>query len=162
LHGTLFENVSFLDETISRDQVLKSLELVGLSSLVADLPGGLESRIGPSERGLSGGQIQRLGIARALARNPQLVILDEPTSALDVDAERIVADALNVVRSRPDVLVIVIAHRPSTLALCDEIVVLENGRIASAGKLDEVAGESEFLSRTWCSGQNDSDARGRE
>jgi len=148
LHGSLAENVSFLDETINADQIAECLRAVGLEDLM-DLPGGLAADLGPTGRSLSGGQVQRLGIARALVREPKLVILDEPTSALDVNAERLVGDALAALRGRSDVLVVVIAHRASTLAFCDEIVVMQDGRVVAAGRSDEVALESEFLARTW-------------
>ena len=128
LHGSLAENVSFFNNSISRSQVAAVLREVGLQELVDSLPGGLDAVLGPTGRSLSGGQVQRLGIARALVRNPALVVLDEPTSALDMNAERIIGEALTALRGRSDVLVIVIAHRPSTLELCDEIVMLDAGR----------------------------------
>jgi ATP-binding cassette, subfamily B, bacterial len=149
LHGSLVENVSFLDESTTRDQVATALKAVGLEELTDLLAGGLDAELGPTGRSLSGGQVQRLGIARALVREPRLVILDEPTSALDVNAERIVGDALAALRGRSDVLVVIIAHRPSTLAMCDEFLVLQDGRVAAAGKSDVIAGQSEFLARTF-------------
>jgi ABC-type multidrug transport system fused ATPase/permease subunit len=149
LHGTVIENVSFLDESITRDQVETALKAVGLGELIALLAGGLDAELGPTGRSLSGGQVQRLGIARALVREPRLVILDEPTSALDVNAERIVADALAALRGRSDVVVVIIAHRPSTLALCDEFLVLQDGQVAAAGRSDVVSVQSEFLARTF-------------
>lgn len=149
LHGSLAENVSFFDDSISRDQLAASLKAVGLEELMEGLPGGLDTPLGPTGRSLSGGQVQRLGIARAFAREPRLVILDEPTSALDVDSERIVKDALASLRRRSDVLVVVIAHRPSTLALCDEMVVLQEGQVAAAGRSADVALHNDFLAKTW-------------
>jgi ABC-type multidrug transport system fused ATPase/permease subunit len=94
LHASLAENVSFLDDSISREQIAETLRAVGLEGLEEILPGGLDAPLGPTGRSLSGGQVQRLGIARALVRKPRLVVLDEPTSALDVEAESIVKDAL--------------------------------------------------------------------
>ncbi|RPH53416.1 MAG: ATP-binding cassette domain-containing protein, partial [Acidobacteria bacterium] len=149
LHGSLVENVSFLDESITRDQVARALKAVGLEELTDLLAGGLDAELGPTGRSLSGGQVQRLGIARALVREPRLVILDEPTSALDVNAERIVGDALGALRGRSDVLIVIIAHRPSTLALCDEFLVLQDGHVVAAGRSDVVATQSEFLARTF-------------
>jgi ATP-binding cassette, subfamily B, bacterial len=148
LHGTLADNVSFFDESISREKIAATLSAVGLGELVDSMPGGLDADVGPTSRNLSGGQVQRIGIARALVRDPRLVVLDEPTSALDVNAERLVGDALGALRGRPDVLVIVIAHRPSTLALCDEIVVLQDGRVTATGRSRDVAGQSEFFAST--------------
>ena len=149
LHGSLVDNVSFLDDSVGPEQVVASLRAVGLEELPVALPGGLYAELGPTGRSLSGGQVQRLGIARALVREPRLVVLDEPTSALDVDAERIIGDALTALRGRQDVLVVVIAHRPSTLALCDEMVVLSQGEIVAAGRSHVVATQSDFLARTW-------------
>ena len=152
LHGTLRENVTYLDESISRDRVENVLRAIGLLQLVETLPNGVETRLGVSERNLSGGQVQRLGIARSLVREPRLVVLDEPTSALDVNAERLVADALASLRGRTDMLVVVIAHRPSTLALCDEIIVLQDGQVTGVGRSEELALQSDFLAATWATG----------
>jgi ATP-binding cassette, subfamily B, bacterial len=149
LHGTLADNVSFFDESISRDRIARTLSAVGLGELMESMPGGLDLDVGPTTRNLSGGQVQRIGIARALVRDPRLVVLDEPTSALDVNAERLVGDALAALRGRSDVLVVVIAHRPSTLALCDEMVVLQDGHVTAAGRSQDVALQSEFLAATW-------------
>jgi ATP-binding cassette subfamily B protein len=149
LHGSLAENVAFLDYSISDARIAASLEAVGLREFEETLSGGLRGELGPTGRSLSGGQVQRLGIARALVRGPRLVVLDEPTSALDVDSERIVGDALAALRGRSDVLVVIIAHRASTLALCDEIVVLDDGQIVAAGSSEDVGIDSEFLAKTW-------------
>lgn len=149
LHGSLADNVTFYDDSISRSRVEASLQAVGLHELIETLPGGLDAQLGPTARDLSGGQVQRLGIARSLVRAPRLVVFDEPTSALDVNAERIVGEALAALREQPDVTVVVIAHRASTLALCDEIVVLNEGRISVVGRSDELARRSDFLAATW-------------
>lgn len=152
MHGTLRENVAYLDESISKDRVEEALRAVGLQQLVETLPDGLDTQLGPSGRNLSGGQVQRLGIARSLVREPRLVILDEPTSALDVNAERVVGDALASLRGRTDMLVVVIAHRPSTLALCDEIIVLQDGQVTGVGRSEEQARNGDFPAATWATG----------
>lgn len=152
LHGTLTENVTFFDDSIPVEAVVRSLETVGLRTLIETLPGGLDAQLGPTGRSLSGGQIQRLAIARAFVRSPRLVVLDEPTSALDVNAERMIGDALAALRGRSDVLVVVIAHRPSTLALCDQIVVLNGGRVSAVGRSEDLAEQNDFLAATWAAG----------
>ena len=154
LHGTLRENVAFLDESIRADQAEEALRAVGLQQLVETLPDGLDTQLGPSGRNLSGGQVQRLAIARSLVREPRLVVLDEPTSALDVNAERVVADTLTSLRCRTNMVVVVIAHRPSTLALCDEIIVLQDGQVTGVGQSQELALESDFLAATWATGNS--------
>ena len=152
LHASLRDNVTYLDDSIGTERVERVLRAVGLDEFVASLPDGIDTVLGPSGRNLSGGQIQRLGIARALVREPRLVVLDEPTSALDANAERVIADALLSLRGRTDMLVVVIAHRPSTLALCDEIIVLQDGLVTGVGRSQELARESEFLAATWATG----------
>lgn len=142
LHGSLAENVSFFDETITSDTIEEALRAVGLWDLTENLPLGVDTFVGPTGRNLSGGQVQRIGIARALVRSPKLVILDEPTSALDANAERVVGEALTALRIRPDVLVVVIAHRQSTLALCDEMLMMRDGRVEAAETEGDVAAAS--------------------
>jgi ATP-binding cassette, subfamily B, bacterial len=154
LHGSLTENITYFNDSISRDQVMESLRAVGLDRLVFALPGGLDAELGPTGRSLSGGQVQRLGIARSLVRAPKLIVLDEPTSALDVAAERNVAEAINALRGRQDMIIVVIAHHASTLALCDEIVVLQGGQVTAVGRADDLALESDFIAATWASGVN--------
>jgi ABC-type multidrug transport system fused ATPase/permease subunit len=147
LHGTLMDNVAMLDQRVTRAQVSEALELVGLGGFVRGLPQQLDTQVGPSTRSLSGGQLQRLAIARALVRRPDAIVLDEPTSALDVDAERVVQDALTDLKGSSDALILVIAHRTSTLAMCDRIIVLEHGRIVADGVPEQVLIDSDFFSR---------------
>jgi subfamily B ATP-binding cassette protein MsbA len=103
---------------------------------IEKMPKGLATVIG--ERGvmLSGGQRQRLSIARALLKNPAILILDEATSALDTESERLVQDAINNLMK--DRTALVVAHRLSTIARADRIVVLEDGRLTEQGTHDEL------------------------
>ena len=115
----------------------------GLSSRSTSrtLPEGLETRVGERGARLSGGQRQRLGIARALYRQPAVLVLDEATSSLDNETERRVTDVIRALHG--DVTVIVVAHRLSTVMNCDQIVFLEAGRIAATGSFEEVRRQSE-------------------
>ena len=103
---------------------------------VSVLPEGIETNIGDSGNKLSGGQKQRLSIARAVLKNPPIMVLDEATSALDTESERLVQIALeNMMKNRTS---IVIAHRLSTIQNADEIVVLNKGEIVERGKHNEL------------------------
>ena len=100
------------------------------------MPNGIETNIGDSGNKLSGGQKQRLSIARAVLKNPPIMILDEATSALDTESERLVQVALeNMMKNRTS---IVIAHRLSTIQNADEIIVMQKGEIVEQGKHNEL------------------------
>jgi subfamily B ATP-binding cassette protein MsbA len=100
------------------------------------LPNGIDTNIGDSGNKLSGGQKQRLSIARAVLKNPPIMILDEATSALDTESERLVQIALeNMMKNRTS---IVIAHRLSTIQNADEIIVMQKGEIVEQGKHQEL------------------------
>jgi ATP-binding cassette, subfamily C, bacterial CydCD len=111
--------------------VWDALRAVGLDAEVADLPDGLDTRVGPGGRGLSAGQRRRVAIARALVRDAGLLVLDEPTGDLDVEAERSVRDALAGLRGARSV--VVLTHRVALAAEADRVVVLERGRIVEDG-----------------------------
>ena len=145
LRGTVEENVTFLRTGIPRSRVEWAVRAAGLSGWVDTLPDNLDTVMGPDSHGFSGGQAQRLSIARALAGSPSLVVLDEPTSALDVDSEALITTAL---KGLPEhVIVVLIAHRMSTLRHCNRIVVLEDGRVTAEGSADVMMQESQFFRR---------------
>jgi ABC-type multidrug transport system fused ATPase/permease subunit len=136
LDATLMENVAFdvAAEDVDRDAVIRALDRAQLSELVAALPDGLDAQVGERGTLLSGGQRQRLGIARALYRNPRLLVLDEATSALDNETEHQIGQAIDALAG--SISVIVVAHRLSTVRHVDRIVFLKEGRIASSGTFD--------------------------
>jgi len=118
-------------------EVIKALKIANAWEFVKDLPKGIDTNIGDSGNKLSGGQKQRLSIARAVLKNPPIMILDEATSALDTESERLVQIALeNMMKNRTS---IVIAHRLSTIQNADEIIVMKKGEIVEQGKHQELS-----------------------
>ncbi len=125
-------NVLLGDENATEKDVIDALKIANAWEFVKELPKGIETNIGDSGNKLSGGQKQRLSIARAVLKNPPIMILDEATSALDTESERLVQIALeNMMRNRTS---IVIAHRLSTIQKADTIVVMQKGKIVEQGK----------------------------
>ena len=150
LRGTVGENITMYREEISDQDVRAAANHAGLGAWIATLPDGFDTVIGPDTHGFSGGQAQRLSIARALAGKPSLVVLDEPTSALDVDSEELVTAALQGLPEH--VIVVLIAHRMSTLRHCNRILVLEDGRMTASGSADEILRDNAFFQRAVASG----------
>ena len=135
-NGTLRENVTYGLAQISDDALWKILADANLAEFVRALPQQLDTPLGESGTLLSGGQRQRLAIARALVRDPRLVILDEATSALDTESERLVQEAL--VRLTTGRTTLIVAHRFSTIRHAHRIVVLHGGKIVEQGKHAEL------------------------
>jgi ATP-binding cassette subfamily B protein len=135
-NGTLRENVTYGLEKIPDDALWKTLADANLTEFVRALPLGLDTPLGESGALLSGGQRQRLAIARALVRNPRLVILDEATSALDTESERLVQEALK--RLAQGRTTLIVAHRFSTIRHAHRVVVLRGGRIVEVGTQAEL------------------------
>jgi subfamily B ATP-binding cassette protein MsbA len=130
-HGTLRENVLYGWQDVTEGALEQAIAAANLSDMVASLPDGLETLVGERGAMVSGGQRQRIAIARAIVRNPSILVLDEATSHLDSVSEQLVQQALaNAARGRTT---IVIAHRLSTIRDADWIVVFENGRIVEQG-----------------------------
>jgi ATP-binding cassette, subfamily B, bacterial len=144
-NGTLRENVTYGLEKISDDALWKILADANLSEFVRALPKGFDTPLGESGTQLSGGQRQRLAIARALVRDPRLVILDEATSALDTESERLVQEAL--VRLTKGRTTLIVAHRFSTIRHAHRIVVLHGGRIVEQGTQAELMAQGGQFSR---------------
>jgi ATP-binding cassette, subfamily B, bacterial MsbA len=135
-NDTIRNNVSMGKPDATDEEVLDALKIANAYEFVKDLPDGINTNIGDSGNKLSGGQKQRLSIARAVLKNPPIMILDEATSALDTESERLVQQALeNMMQNRTSV---VIAHRLSTIQKADKIVVMQKGRIVEQGTHDEL------------------------
>lgn len=144
LEGTLAENIAF-DGAVDPERLRAAVAGSQLSDLVATLPAGLETHIGERGSRLSGGQRQRVGIARALYRQPTLLVLDEATSALDNDTERQITATIEALHGR--VTTIVVAHRLSTVRHVDQLVFLSQGRVAATGSFDEVRETNDEFAR---------------
>jgi len=135
-NDTIFNNIAFGMEDATEEEVMAAAKVANAHEFIKDLADGYHSHIGDRGNKLSGGQKQRISIARAVLKNPPIMILDEATSALDTESERLVQDALeNLMKNRTSV---VIAHRLSTIKNADEIVVMEHGEIAEQGNHQEL------------------------
>lgn len=135
LDTTIRQNIAF-DQEVDEERLRIAVERAQLADLVAQLPAGLNSEAGERGSRLSGGQRQRIGIARALYRDPALLVLDEATSALDNDTERRITATMDSLAGK--VTVVVVAHRLSTVRHCDALAFLEEGRVADHGTFEEV------------------------
>ncbi|WP_282144373.1 ABC transporter ATP-binding protein [Cellulophaga baltica] len=133
---TVRNNISLGKENATDEEIMEAAKIANAHDFIMDLPKGYDTNIGDSGNKLSGGQKQRLSIARAVLKNPPIMILDEATSALDTESERLVQDALEkMMRNRTS---IVIAHRLSTIQNADNIVVLQKGEIVEQGSHTEL------------------------
>jgi ATP-binding cassette, subfamily B, bacterial MsbA len=135
-NDTVFNNIAFGMTGVTKEQVVEAARVANAHGFITGLPQGYETAIGDRGGKLSGGQRQRLNIARAVLKNPDILILDEATSSLDTESEKLVQEALlNLMKNRTS---IVIAHRLSTIVTADEIVVLDRGQIIERGTHPEL------------------------
>ncbi len=135
-NGTIADNVKIGKQNATDNEVTEALKIANAHEFVQNLPQGIHTNIGDAGGKLSGGQKQRISIARAVLKNPPIMVLDEATSALDTESERLVQDALEkMMENRTSV---VIAHRLSTIQKADKIVVMHRGEIAEQGTHDEL------------------------
>ncbi|MFM8892513.1 MAG: ATP-binding cassette domain-containing protein, partial [Planctomycetia bacterium] len=147
--GYVPQAVSLTDDTIRRNvafgvpdaesddaSVHRALATARLEDLVAALPDGVETSVGECGKRLSGGEVQRIGIARALYHDPEVLVFDEATSALDVETERHVVAAVESLRGVKTI--VIVAHRLSTVAACDVLHRLEDGRVVHSGSFAEL------------------------
>jgi ABC-type multidrug transport system fused ATPase/permease subunit len=132
--GTVRDNVALWDPSVPDEAVVAALRDAAVHDVIARRPGGIHSRVEQDGRNFSGGQRQRLEIARALVRRPSVLVLDEVTSALDAETELRVIDNLR----RRGCACVVIAHRLSTVRDSDEILVLERGEVVERGRHQEL------------------------
>ena len=135
-NDTVSNNIRYSMPDASLEQIITSAKAANALEFIERLPSGFDTIIGERGVTLSGGQRQRLSIARALLRNPPVLILDEATSALDTESERLVQAAINnLIENRT---ALVVAHRLSTITHADRIIVMENGEIVETGSHEEL------------------------
>jgi len=135
--GTVAQNISRFASDASADEIIAAARLADAHDLVTRLPDGYDTEIGAGGLALSGGQAQRIALARALYRRPFLVVLDEPNSNLDAEGEAALTTAIKAMRAIGSI-VIVIAHRPSALAALDTLMFIRDGRLQAFGPKDDV------------------------
>ena len=145
--GTIKENIRFGRGYVDEAAITEAVEQASLNEVIAGRAEGLETRLGSGGNELSGGELQRLGLARALAGRPKLLLLDEVSSALDVEMEQAVMKEIN--RFKGQMTIITIAHRLSTIRHADEIHLLENGSIVESGTWDELMKQKGKFSRLY-------------
>ncbi len=140
-------NVLYGHPDASEADVWDALDRAHLGAFVRELPDGLDTMVGERGLKLSGGEKQRVGVARAVLKNPAILVLDEATSALDSETEREVQLALN--EAAKGRTTIAVAHRLSTIAGADRILVMDKGRIAEAGTHGELLGQGGLYAGMW-------------
>lgn len=139
-NDTILNNIAFGMETVREEEVIRAAKVANAHDFIMQTEDGYRTTIGERGSKLSGGQRQRISIARAVLKNPSILILDEATSALDSESEKLVQEALNnLMRNRTS---IVIAHRLSTIQHADEIIVVQDGRIVERGRHEDLVRQS--------------------
>jgi ABC-type bacteriocin/lantibiotic exporter with double-glycine peptidase domain len=141
--GTIFENIRFYRDGFSDSDIVQAATAAHLHDEISELPSGYETMVGPGARNMSGGQRQRLGIARALLGRPELLILDEPTSALDHNSEELIRQTLAELKQKGESTLLLVAHRPATLDVCNRFLMVEGGIVKEA-KESQLAHLREF------------------
>ena len=147
IDDTIIRNIAFAatDNNISIEEIKSVCRVAGISKFIEGLPEGYQTVVGERGAKLSGGQVQRIGIARALYKNPNVVVFDEATSALDNITERAVMEAVNNLSHKKTI--IMIAHRLSSIRNCDTIYVMDKGCIVDSGSYDELVNTSTFFQK---------------
>jgi len=147
IDGSISSNVAFglREDEINLIDVKKYIEAVGLMDFVGQLPNGLQTYVGEHGVGLSGGQAQRLSIARALYRKPEIIILDEATSSLDLVSEKFIYKTLEELREKTTI--IIVTHKVDALKKCDEILIFDEGKICARGDFESLKKQGNVLNR---------------
>ena len=147
--GTIRENMQFVKPEATDEEIYESLRKASAIKLVESSPNGLDTLLGEGGKMVSGGEKQRLAIARALLRNPKILIFDEATSALDSITEEEIAGTLREISAAKQQITLMIAHRLSTIMHADRIYVLENGKIIEEGTHDTLLNKKGLYYAMW-------------
>lgn len=146
-HGSLRENLCFGNETISEERMVEACRRACCHEFISALPEGYDTMVGEGGATISGGERQRISLARAFLKDVPILLLDEPTASLDADNEAMVQRALDeIARERT---VVMIAHRLKTVRGAEQILVLEDGKIIEQGTHDQLVGENGLYARLW-------------
>jgi ATP-binding cassette subfamily B protein len=133
---TIAKNIALGEEYIDPDRLIEAVRMANIKDFIESLPVGYNTKVGTGGQSLSGGEKQRVLIARAVYKQPEFLFIDEGTSSLDAENEKVIIDNLqDFFKGRT---VVVVAHRLSTVKNADQIVVLEKGKIAEVGKHDDL------------------------
>jgi len=145
--GSIKENICYGTRDYSNEDIIEAAKKANAHDFIINLPDGYKTEVGERGTKLSGGEAQRIALARIFLRNPKIVILDEPTSFIDLETEEKIKEA--IVRLKEKTTIIIIAHRLSTVKLADKIVVLENGKIKEIGTHRELIQEKGTYNRLY-------------
>ena len=145
--GAVFDNIALSDPLVRSEDVMRAAELAGAHEFIEQLPDGYRSFVGERGGALSGGQRQRIALARALVRNPAILVLDEATSALDFEEEASFFE--RIVQARGGRTVLAATHRPAAVAASDRVLVLDDARLVEAGTHDELVRGSGVYRAMW-------------